>query len=322
MRVLLRVSAVIIAAMALTTFLYGCKTKASEANANSTTAAKAESEAVAAKWPDKLIFGYLPNEESADDNMKKGSAMLMKAMTESIGIPVEIKICNDYNAVIEAMRNQKVHIAQFGPFSYIIANERSKAEAVCVTAKDKKSATYNSYLITHVDSGIKNIEDIRGKSMSFVDPASTSGNLVPRFTMVNKLGVKPEEIDTKLFSSVQFAGNHQNSFLAAANKSVDVAACDSNTYTKSIDKGLAKKEDIHIINISDPIPSSPVAVYSDLPADLKQKIIDFFHTYDDPEYFTLRKQEGKKFIPMEDSEYKSIRDIAKLMNLSPEELLK
>lgn len=300
--------------------LFGCATKTEEVNANNGSTAKEN--AVTEKWPDKIIFGYLPNEESVDDNMKKGRDMLMKDMSDYIGVPVDIIICNDYNAVIEAMRNNKVHIAQFGPFSYIMANERSKAEAVCVTATDKNSATYNSYLITHADSGIKTMEDIKGKAMSFVDPASTSGNLVPRATIVSKLGVKPEDIDTKVFSSVQFAGNHQNSLLAVVNKAVDVAACDSNTYDRSIDKGLAKKEDIHIITKSDPIPSSPIAVYSDLPKDLKEKIISFFHTYDKPEYFELRKQEGKKFIPMEDSRYDYIRNIAKSMNLSPDELLK
>jgi len=274
------------------------------------------------KWPDKIIFGYLPNEEASDENMKQGRDMLMEAMTDFLGVPVEIYICSDYNAVIEAMRNEKVHIAQFGPFSYIIANERSQAEAVCVTAANTDSAVYYSYLVTHVDSGIKNIEDIRGKTMSFVDPASTSGNLVPRATIVANLGVKPEDIDTGVFSSVQFAGSHENSFLAAANKSVDVAAVSSSTYVKTIDKGLVKAEDIHIIFKSDPIPSSPVAVYGGLPEDLKAKIIEFFHTYDNPEYFTLRKEEGKKFIPVDDAMYDCIRDIAEAMDLSPEELLK
>ena len=276
----------------------------------------------ASNLPNKLVFAYLPNEEAADGEMKKGRDMLMKDMSEYLKIPVDIVICEDYNAVIETMRNKKVQIASFGPFSYIIAHSRSKAESICVSATDPANAFYYSYLISHVSTGIKTMQDIKGKRMSFVDPASTSGNLVPRAMMVATLKVKAEEIDTKLFASVQFAGNHTNSFLAAVNKSVDVAAVSSSTFDQCLQKGLAKKEDITIIIKSDPIPSSPIAMYGGLPSELKEKIRSFFLTYNKPEYFKLRKTPGYKFIEIKDENYDAIRKIAKAMKLSPEELLK
>jgi len=273
--------------------------------------------------PQKLIMAYLPNEDvGGDPNRKQSRDILMKDMTAYLGMPVEIVILDDYNAVIETMKNGKTHIASFGPFSYIIAHDRSKAEAVCVTAKNQESATYNSWLITHKDSAIQTLEDIRGKTMAFVDPASTSGNLVPRSIMAAKLGVKPEEIDTKLFKSVQFAGNHNNSALAAANKTVDVAAVSSINFANAVKAGLVKEEDIRIIYKSDPIPSSPMAVYGGLPEDLKAKIKEFFLTYDKPEFFKLRNEEGKRFVAVQDSNYDSIRDIATAMNLKEDELLK
>ncbi|MGB4438320.1 MAG: phosphate/phosphite/phosphonate ABC transporter substrate-binding protein [Sedimentibacter sp.] len=310
----------VILTLVMSAFLFGCSSTASDTDAKGNKTANPSDSSN--ELPEKLIFAYLPNEESADDNRKVARDMLMEDITEYIGIPVEIIICDDYNAVIETMRNGNAQIASFGPFSYIIANERSNAEAVVVTAKDEASAFYNSLLVTHVDTGIKTIEDIRGKSMSFVDPASTSGNLVPRATIVRLLGVKAEDIDTKVFSSVQYAGNHQNSFMAAANKSVEVAAVQISTYEKAIEEGLVKEEDIHVITKSDPIPSSPIAIYGGLPEDLKEKLISFFTTYDNDEYFTLSGQEGKKFISIDDSKYDGIRDIAKSLNLSPEELLK
>jgi len=62
------------------------------------------------------VFAYLPNEESADDNRKQARDILMKDMTEYLGIPVEVVICDDYNAVIETMRNNNAQIASFGHF--------------------------------------------------------------------------------------------------------------------------------------------------------------------------------------------------------------
>ena len=253
----------------LGSLLFGCTANTAAGNTKTVEENKSEK----SKWPEKLVMGFLPNEDS-DEGLKGSGKILQNEMSEYLGIPVEIVIAEDYNAVIEAMRNNKAQLASFGPFSYIIAHERSSAEAIVVMAKEgkKENAFYNSYLVTHPSTGIETIEDIKGKSMAFVDPASTSGNLVPRSIMVAKFGITPEEIDTKLFSSVQFAGNHQNSILAAANKSVEVAAVDSSTYDRSIDKDVVKQENIKIIFKSDPIPSSPIAVRSDLPQDLKDKI--------------------------------------------------
>lgn len=315
-----KLNVVVILTLIMSIFLFGCNVAASDKNTRETDGKTLTDSSN--DWPKKLIFAYLPNEESADDNRKAARDMLMEDMTEYLGIPVEVKICDDYNAVIETMKNGNAQIASFGPFSYIIANERSNAEAVVVTAKNEAGAFYNSLLITHKDTGIKTMEDIRGKSMSFVDPASTSGNLVPRSTIVRVLGVNPEDIDTKVFSSVQYAGNHQNSFMAAANKSVEVAAVQISTYEKAIKEGLVNEEDIHIISQSDPIPSSPIAIHGDLPLDLKEKLTNFFITYENAEYFKLSGLEGKRFIAIEDSKYDGIRDIAASMNLSPEELLK
>lgn len=297
----------------LTIALAACSTsgKPSDSNAGKETV----------KVPDKLIFGYLPNEENIDDDGKKGRELLMKNMSEAIGIPVEVVILSDYNAVIEAMKNNKVQIASFGPFSYIIANERSNAEAVCVTAKNEKDAVYQSYLITRSDSGINSLADVKGKSMTFVDPASTSGNLVPRNMLIKGLNIKPEEVDQQ-FASVQFAGSHLNSLQAVLNKSVEVGAVSSGTFDKGIKEGIFKEGEIKIIEKSDQIPSSPIAVYGNLPQDLKDKIIKFFHTFDNEEYFKLRGSEGKTFVPVKDDMYDSIREIAKLLNLSPDELLK
>lgn len=277
----------------------------------------------AGKWPEKLVFGFLPNEDSTP-GYKEANKILQKELSSYLGIPVDVIICDDYTAVIETMRNKKTHLALFGPFSYIIAHDRSKAEALIVSAKEgkKENAFYSSLIITHPSTGIVKLEDIKGKSMAFVDPASTSGNLVPRAMFAKKFRLKPEEIDTKLFSSVMFSGAHQNSLLAAANKSVDVAACTRATYEIAIAKKVISPDDIRIIVESDPIPNSPVAVRSDLPKDLKAKIRDFFLSFNNEEYHKLRNTIGYRYLTINDSNYDSIRAIAKQMKLRPEDLLK
>lgn len=314
MKALLRLSTLILAAMALTVFLFGCSTEASEAETDSTTAAK---------WPEKLVMGFLPNEESTPDH-KAANAIHQKALSDFLGVPVEVIICEDYNAVIETMKNNKTHMASFGPFSYIIAHDRSNAEAIVVNCKDgkKENAFYTSVFITNPASGIKKLADLQGRSFAFVDPASTSGNLVPRSMFVKEFNVKPEEIDTKVFKSTQFSGSHNNSLLAVANKSVEAAACTRLTYETGIQKGTVKDTEVVIFEESDPIPSSPIAVRSDLPADLKAKITEFYLQWQDAEYQKLKNTEGYRYMEIADADYDSIRTIAEQMSMTPDDLLK
>jgi phosphonate transport system substrate-binding protein len=279
--------------------------------------------AVPKNWPSKLVMGFLPNEEG-DPDKKAALKILQQAMSQDLGIPVEVVICEDYNAVIETMRNKKTQAAYFGPFSYIVAHDRSKAEAICVSAKEGKqeNAFYQSFLITNVKTGIKTLNEVKGKKMAFVDPVSTSGNLVPRYMLSKNFNVQPEEIDAKLFSSVQFAGSHNNSLMAVANGSVDVGAVSSSTYDIGIKKGMITTDSVRILIKSDPIPSSPIAVHADLPVDLKKKIKDFFLNFNNDEYNRLRNTVGNRYIEILDANYNTIRAIAKQMRLKEDDLLK
>ena len=38
---------------------------------------------------------------------------------------------------------------------------------------------YQSYIVVQADSDIQSLEDLQGKTFAFVDPESTSGNVIP-----------------------------------------------------------------------------------------------------------------------------------------------
>ncbi len=130
----------------------------------------------------KINAAFIPAEDAGktlSDNKD-----LLAYMKQSFGIDVSGAVGTSYTAVIEAMRSKKVDIAFYGPFSYILAHEEANAQALIQGQdKDGKLAVYNSYIIVPADSPIASLSDIRGKSFSFVDPASTSGHLVPSYTL-------------------------------------------------------------------------------------------------------------------------------------------
>jgi phosphate/phosphite/phosphonate ABC transporter binding protein len=105
-----------------------------------------------------------------------------KLIGDKLGCQVRIYVATSYNAEIEAMRNGKLEIGEFGPLGYVLAHQVAKAEAVAAFGTaDGKPDTYWASIVTYPSSGIKTVAEIRGHSFAFSDPASTSGHLFPAY---------------------------------------------------------------------------------------------------------------------------------------------
>ena len=103
---------------------------------------------------------------------------MLKYLSEKADIKISFYATTSYSAVIEAMLSGFVQIAQLGPKSYLIANEKSKgriqplvAAARIPTAFDPTPcACYYGTLITKKGSGLKAIDALKGKVLALFDP--------------------------------------------------------------------------------------------------------------------------------------------------------
>ena len=235
-----------------------------------------------AKYPE-LTFSVVPSENAS--GVIERYTPFMDYLSRSLGVKVNLRIANDYAAVIEGQRAGNVHIASYGSAAFaraLITGVKVDAFGIDVNADGSKG--YYSVFYVKKDSPYKSIEDLKGKNLGLVDPNSTSGNNVPRLVL-DKRGINPEAY----FGKVVFAGSHENAVLALVQGMVDVAAnswtddSDSNL-TRMISKGMLKNadgtsmkyEDFRIIAKSDVILNGPLAYLSDLPPELKAKINDAF----------------------------------------------
>jgi phosphonate transport system substrate-binding protein len=267
----------------------------------------------------------LPNE--AKEELAQARQGLAKDLGEALHVTVKEFLGSDYNAVIEAMRTGKADIANFGPLSYSQANERSNAEPLVVPAIDGKpeNATYNSYIIANAKNDkINSIADLKGKNFAFVDPNSTSGNLVPSFEILkalndNNLTFDDLHTNGKFFKSVSFSGAHQNGLQAVAKGDIDAAPVASDTFEREVAAGRVDKNAVKIIFKSPAIPQGPIAIRGDLPDDLKKSVKDFLVKYDNDKFFTdfVGQKPGQKmrYVPVDDSMYKDILALRKKFNL-------
>jgi len=238
-----------------------------------------------------------------------------KLIGDKVGCRVEVFVATGYNAEIEAMRNDKLELAEFGPLGYVLAHQIAKAEAVAAFgAVDGKPVTYWASLVTYPTSGIKTVADIRGHSFAFSDAASTSGHLFPAYGL-RKAGIDPDK-DIKAI----YAGSHTASFEAIYNHKVDAGELNSEQLESATQRGHYKDGDLVVLWKSDPIPTDPFAVRGDMPDAFKKKLADAVQHIDlmslDPADRKILVGAGiTQLVPQADQSYNLIRDLVKTLNI-------
>lgn len=266
--------------------------------------------------PDPLEMGIIPAEDNAEQ--VREFEPVADYVGEQLGVDVELYTATDYSGIIEAMRSEQVDIAWYGPLSYVLASEVADAEAVAVQITDEGETdpTYKSLMITNSASDVQNIEDLRGKTFSFVDPASTSGNLFPRKAF-DEAGIDPA---TDLEDTI-YAGGHDASALAVKNDKVAAGAVANTVLENMITEGIIKDGEVRVIHESQPIPESPIAVRTGLPDEVKQRIQEVFvnMTPEDAGAETLGS-EAVGYVETGDSDYEVVRDLVDTLDLDLEKL--
>ena len=155
---------------------------------------------------------------------------------KKLGCTVTVLITTTYTAEIEAMRNGKLEVGEFGPLGYVLAHQVAKAEAVATFFNYKgKPETYTAGIVTWPGSGIHALKDVAGHTFAFSDPASTSGHLFPAYALA-KAGINP---DTGVKGI--YAGSHGASFEALRNHKVQAGELNSQEIASASTAGSYKQ---------------------------------------------------------------------------------
>ena len=219
-------------------------------------------------WPEKLVVGAVPSEESS--SLEQSYAPLVEALAEQLGIEVEFFQATDYAGIIEAQVAGRVDLAQYGPFSYVLAKIRGAQIDVTgvMTEGPEVEPGYQSYGIAKADNDeINDIADFAGKKVCFVDPGSTSGYLYPI------QGLIVNNIDPETGVTPVFAGGHDSSVLSVKNGDCEAGfAFDAMVDSNLIESGQIAEGEIKTVWKSEMIAGSPIAHRTTLPATLIAEI--------------------------------------------------
>ena len=266
--------------------------------------------------PGIIRFAFQPSEEEMQDNSVRAK-LLSDYLKSQLNIPVEVINVTGYAPTIEAMHTGKIDIAAFGPMGYLLASQQAGAEPIVAAGNANGTlGTYNSIIAVPKNSPLHSIDDLKTQAKNltfmFVDPASTSGYLIPR-AYLQSIGLNPE----RDFGKVIFAGSQAAGILTIKAGKIDAGSVMQQILIpRLIALGKLAPDDLRILWTSEPIPHSPICVRSTLPGPLKLKIqqalVDI--PQKDPALWQVFKDTYRipdlTFVPVSDSNYAPLRKYA------------
>src|SRR5947207_15281925 len=233
-----------------------------------------------------------------------------------VGLPVRTTVASDYAAVIEALRNRTADLAFVHPGGYVLASREARATIVARNLWHGKSS-FTSRIFVRKESSIRSVEELRGKTIAFVDPASSSGYIYPMVLLVQRGLVKNRDPRT-FFKEVVFSGAHDASMRALLNGHVDAIASFDVAREQYL-KDPAERERIVFVAETPEIPEAGIAARDGLDPAVVARVRAALLQIKAPAHAELLKRlyEIDGFAPADDRDYDPVRAAIELLGVRP-----
>lgn len=229
--------------------------------------------------PEELTVQFVPSQ--AAETLEAKAKPLEQLLSDELGIPVTVSVSTDYNTIVEAMASKQVDVGFLPPNAYVLAHEQSNVKVLLQAqrygikqpggeATDELVDSYRSMIVVKSGSDIKDLEDLKGKTIATQDVTSSAGYVWPVAEM-KKAGI---DINTDV-TTVQVKG-HDQAVLSVLNGDVDAAFVfeDARNTVKSDYPEIM--DEVEPMYFTEPIPNDTISVRSDMSEEWDKKIQDAF----------------------------------------------
>lgn len=227
-----------------------------------------------------LVVQFVPTR--TDTDMQVQAKPLAELLSAQLDREVKVTIATDYATIVEAMASGKVDVGIMPPASYVLAHDQGAADVVLqaqIPAVDPLTSLptdelvdgFRGEILVKADSGIKSIDDLKGKTIAAQSAASASGYIFPVVEMAEA------GIDINKDVTIVNVTGIDSAILAVMNGDADAA------FSFEGGRVLLLKEFPNITDLvsvahltKTKIPNDAIAVSTKLSAEESQKIKDAF----------------------------------------------
>ena len=198
---------------------------------------------------EKLVLGVNPYKSTTE--LQKIYAELVEYLEKALDREIVFVVSKDYNQLLTLIEQGSVDIASISPKLFATSRQKEIPTEYLATLQvtdDQNNArsAYHGLIVTHKESSIYTMADLKKKSFGFTDPDSTSGYFYPRL-MMKQNGIDPKNELGKVY----MLKKHSKIIDAILEKSIDAGALYDGAY---IILPKEKQEQIRILATSKEIP--------------------------------------------------------------------
>ena len=254
--------------------------------------------AATAEVPDVLRVSAIPDENPTE--LLRVFTPFTQYLAKELGMKVQFRPVIDYAATVEGLAARKLDLVWYGGFTSVQASRRTNGTARRLVLR-QEDADFKSVFVARPGSGIKTLDDLRGRTFAFGSVGSTSGHLMPRYYLL-QAKVNPEQ-DMR---QIAYSGAHDATALWVETGKVEAGALNFLVWDKLVQQKKVDLSQVNVFYTTPPYVDYVWTVRGELDKGLQEKIASAFLKldYNTPEHRKLLDlHRTRKYIRAHDSDW-------------------
>ena len=277
----------------------GCGGPAEEARTETANRGLSSGESRDPSTDSRVVLGFGVLAGNDPGMTYKGYQPLMDHLTAHTPFLFQIRLARTSDDLLRYVEERMAEIVPVGSVSYLEAHIQFGAVPLVKPLNREGEPVSRSVFVVRRGSPLRNLVDLKGRSLALGSFHSTWSNLVPRYELL-RAGVSLEDLE-----SLEHFDDDEAVAAAVLEGRFDAGAVEDVVAYRHGDK-------LESLHDSDPLPSAPLVIRDDLPTRVSQTVRDAllsldFHEAEERQHWDENVRYG--FAPAADSDYDSIREI-------------
>lgn len=245
-----------------------------------------------------LVFGaYASDKPSAMVSQIRPSLnIISRTASEIYGeeIVIRMQVVKSYKEGVDHLVAGKFDIMRLGPASYVMAKTRAPDIGILAMENKKGHKLFNGIICVRIDSPLREVREIKGKSFAFGSSRSTLGRYLAQLHLMQN-GVFAKDLER-----FEYLGRHDKVGRAVGAGLFDAGAIEETTFGKLVRKGVPIRALVKFSNAT-----RPWIMRSGLDPKLVEALRSAMLALKDPKALKALRFNG--FLPGSDADYEPTR---------------